>query len=124
MTPVRGLMFGALLLGALVLSSCAPLDGARGWLIGTWTTSPADVGPITFNADGSWTTPSAPAGDGIVSEGRGLTWKLMGHVLVMTENGTKYPDATLSEIEKDSFTGVRAGQTVKFTRDKDGHRGW
>jgi len=81
--------------------------GTSEWLVGVWRTDPVEKGPIVFADDGT-----------VRAHGSGLkgTWSLSGTTLSMTQNGKELPDATLSNVTKNAFTGTRQTQAVHFTR--------
>jgi hypothetical protein len=105
-----------LLIAGVMLTACTsePKPGSSEWLEGTWTTEPARKGPITFEPDGSAHM------DRIKLEDLNLTWALSGQTLSMTQEGRDLPDALLSDITKNSFTGERPfGRLIRFTRAPD-----
>lgn len=81
--------------------------GTTEWLVGVWRTDPVENGPIVFADDGT----ARAHGSGLKG-----TWSLSGTTLSMTQNGKELPDATLSNVTKNAFTGTRQTQVVHFTR--------
>ncbi|MBG82991.1 MAG: hypothetical protein CMJ40_00420 [Phycisphaerae bacterium] len=117
---IRSLRSIGLLVVAGLLAHCtsAPQSGSPSgtseWLEGTWTTTPAELGPIIFKADGTANI-DRPRFESTV-----FTWKLSGKTLSMTQNGMALPDAILSNIKPNSFTGDRPpSPPVQFIRARD-----